>query len=142
VTFLDAYALVALVADEPAAHEVEALLRQGNTALTTVNLAEAVDVVGRVHRVAEQDLREIVEPLLSDVIATVRPTETEAWRAADIRARYYDRRTCALSLADCFLIAATGPNDSIATADPPIAAVARAQGRGVVSLPDTAGHRP
>lgn len=142
MTFLDAYALVALVADEPAAQEVEALLREGSTALTTVNLAEAVDVAGRVHRVAEQDLRVIVEPLLSDVIVIVQPTEAAAWRAADIRTRYYVRRTRPLSLADCFLIAATGADDSIATADPPIAAVARAEGRSVVSLPDTVGRRP
>lgn len=140
--FLDAYAIVAFVADEPAAADVESLLRRWDAALITVNLAEAVDVARRVHQVAEGEVRDAVEPLLMDAITIVTPTETDAWRAADVRVRYYEPRACALSLADCFLIAAAGPDDSIATADPPVAAVARAERCGVVPLPDTAGRRP
>jgi uncharacterized protein with PIN domain len=142
VTLLDAYAIVALVADEPAADDVEALLRRGGAAITTVNLAEAVDVARRVHGLPEADVRDAVEPLLSEVIATIEPAETAAWRAADLRNRYYERRTRPLSLADCFLIAAAGHADTIATADPPVAQVARAERLGVVALPDTAGRRP
>ena len=142
MTFLDAYAIIALVADEPAASDVETLLRNGGAALTTINLAEAVDVARRVHVLSEGDVREAVEPLFGEVIAIAEPTETQAWRAADIRMRHYHRRTCPLSLADSFLIASAGPDDRIATADPPVAQVARAEGLGVVPLPDTAGQRP
>jgi PIN domain nuclease of toxin-antitoxin system len=142
VTFLDAYPLVALIADESAAPEVEAILRGGRVAITTVNLAEVIDIVGRVHRVGEEELRAGLEPHLSEVIRTVAPTEEDAWRAAGLRTRYYDRTTCPLSLADCFVIAAPGPGDSIATADGPVAATARAEGIVVLPLPDTKGRRP
>ena len=110
--------------------------------MTTVNLAEVIDVLGRVHLVGEEELRATVEPHLSEVVSTVLPTQDDAWRAAAIRTRYYDRGGCPLSLADCFLIAATGPGDSIATADVPVAETARAEGIDVVPLPDTAGRRP
>lgn len=142
VTFLDAYPLVALIADEPAAPEVEAVLRAGRVAITTVNLAEVIDVVGRVHRIDEEELHATLEPHLSEVITTVALSEADAWRAAGIRTRYYDRGSRPLSLADCFVIAAAGPEDAIATADVPIAETARAEGIHVVPLPDTKGRRP
>jgi uncharacterized protein with PIN domain len=142
VTFLDAYRLVALVADEPAAPEVEAILREGSVAITAVNLAEVIDVVGRIHRIGVEELRATLEPHLSEVITAVPATEADAWRAAGIRTRYYDRRACPLSLADCFVIAAAKPGDWIATADVPIAETARAEGIEVVVLPDSEGRRP
>jgi hypothetical protein len=43
VTLFDAYALVALVGDEPAAQEVNDLLRAGNSAINAINQA-VVDV--------------------------------------------------------------------------------------------------
>jgi hypothetical protein len=77
------------------------------------------------------------------VAFTVESGTTEAWRAADLRARYYDRKARALSLADCLLLAhvCTG-GDEIATADPAIADVARAEGLALIPLPDSAGARP
>lgn len=142
MTLLDAYALVAFVADEPAAEDVERLLRNGGCGLTTVNLAEAVDVTRRVHGLSEQDVRNVAEPLFDDVIAVIRPSQAHAWRSSALRARYYDRRVSALSLADCLLLAAAGREDVIATADPVVARVARAEGVLVTPLPDTAGRRP
>lgn len=67
---------------------------------------------------------------------------SDAWRAADIRMRYYDRRTNPLSLADCLLLASVEPTDELATADPAIAAVARAEGTRLVPLPDSTGALP
>jgi predicted nucleic acid-binding protein len=142
VTFLDAYALIALIADEPAAEDVELLLRTERCALTTINLAEAIDVTRRVHRLSELELRNVAEPLLGDVIAVVPVSEMHAWRSADLRARYYERRAGALSVADCMLLAAVGLDDSVATPDPVVARVARAEGMTVAPLPDTAGKRP
>jgi uncharacterized protein with PIN domain len=142
VTLLDAYALVAFVAEEPAAEEVEELLRVGRCGLTTINLAEAVDVVRRVHGLREEDLRELAEPLLDDAIAVIRPSQEQAWRSAGLRVRYYDRRRSPLSMADCFLLAAAGSDDEVATADPLVAEVARAERIAVKALPDTAGQRP
>ncbi len=138
---LDAYALVALLADEPAAAEVAELIRGGDAAVPAVNLAEAIDVTLRVHGVSETELRGLVGPLLDELLAVVVQGEDAAWRAAALRAAYYDRRSCALSLADCFLVAAA-QGDRVATADPALAAVLRAEGVEVVALPDSSGARP
>ena len=45
-------------------------------------------------------------------------------------------------LADCFLIAAAGADDSVATADGPVAEAAREEGIAVHALPDSGGDRP
>jgi PIN domain nuclease of toxin-antitoxin system len=144
VTFLDAYALVALIADEPASEEVQALLREGNARVVVVNLSEAIDVATRVHHASNTLLRDALEPLLlSRVLQAAVSGEQDAWLAAGLRARHFDRRTQALSLADCFLLAhALAEDASIATADPSVADVARREGVGLVALPDSSGRRP
>lgn len=140
---LDAYALVALLADEPAADEVEELLRgEEEIGVTLFNLAEAVDVTQRVHGLATGAVRGALEPLIGHRIAPLVPTERDAWRAAELRVRHYDRRHRALSLADCFLLAAAEHGARIATADPPLADVARGEGVPVVAIPDSVGKRP
>jgi predicted nucleic acid-binding protein len=143
VILLDAYALVALLADEPAAGEVEKLLRAGDCAVNVVNLAEAVDVSLRIHRVPFEDMREVIDPLvLSRRLRLVAPDEESAWRAAALRRAYYARRTCEISLADCFLLSAAGAGDEIATADPAVAEAARAEDLRLLALPDSSGKRP
>ena len=141
MTLLDAYALVAFLADEPAAEEVEALIRAGDTAVLVVNLAEALDVTQRVHGVSEPELRRVLEPLLGELVAVAIQRDDAAWRAAALRVKYYDRRSCQLSLADCLLLAAAD-GDAVATADPALAAVLRAEMTAVVPLPDSSGTRP
>jgi predicted nucleic acid-binding protein len=142
VTVLDAYALIAFLLEEPAAKEVERLIRRGTAAIPVVNLTEALDVTQRVHGVPATDLRTVVEPLLGVAVRVIPHGESNAWRAADIRLRYYDRRTNPLSLADCLLLASVEPPDELATADPAIAAVARAEGTRLLPLPDSAGSFP
>ena len=144
MTLLDAYALVALVADEPAADEVEAILRAGGARVVVVNLAEAVDASQRVHGLAADAIRDALEPLLlASVLSSVVSDETHAWSAARIRADHYDRNTRALSMADCFLLAhALAEEEEVATTDPEISNVARALGVNVLGLPDSRGKRP
>ena len=142
MTFLDAYALVAFIAGEPAASQVAALLRDGDAAVTVVNLAEVLDVTQRVHRIPAEEMRGLVETLVGDPLTVVAQSATDAWRAADLRARHYDRSRCPLSLADCFLLAAANEGDRIVTADEPVVATARAEGIAVVALPDSTGRRP
>ena len=139
---LDAYALVAFLADEPAAEEVEELLRGGGTAITVVNLAEAIDVTERVHHATAGEVREAVDPLVGDALRVIEVTAETAWAAADIRIRHYHRTARPLSLADCFLLAAAGADDSVATADGPVAEAARAEGIVVHALPNSGGTRP
>jgi PIN domain nuclease of toxin-antitoxin system len=142
VIVLDAYALVALLADEPAREDVEALLRE-SCVVTTINLAESLDVLGRVYGVSEDELRALLGPLTADVLAVEAPSEEDAWSAASLRRRHYERASRPLSVADCFLLAtASRLAAPIATADPAVAAVAREESLGVNALPDSTGRRP
>jgi predicted nucleic acid-binding protein len=132
---LDAFALIALLADEPAADEVEALLRRGDVAITAVNLAEALDVLQRVGGIPLDRLEAITGGLVGERIRLVPIDEPIARAAADIRARRYHRTRAPISLADCILLAATTDTDELATADAPLIRVAAAEGVRVRSLP-------
>jgi predicted nucleic acid-binding protein len=144
MTLLDAYALVALIADEPAAEEVDAILRDGHARVVIVNMAEAVDISQRAHGLSGEDVRAALEPLLlGRILSPVVSDEPQAWLAAEIRAQHYDRRTQALSIADCFLIAhAVTDGGPIATTDPPLATVAREMDIEVTALAGSGGERP
>jgi predicted nucleic acid-binding protein len=66
-----------------------------------------------------------------------------AFAAGELRARYYHRRHNPLSLADCFAAAtALTHGAELATSDPPLATLIRAEGGKVLALPDSTGNRP
>jgi predicted nucleic acid-binding protein len=132
---LDAFALIALLADEPAADEVEALLRGGEAAITAVNLAEALDVLQRIQGIPRERLQELTTPLVGERMRLLPIDERIARDAADIRARRYHRTRAPVSLADCILLAATGESDALATADGPLIRVAEAENVQVRTLP-------
>jgi PIN domain nuclease of toxin-antitoxin system len=139
---LDAYALIALLAGEPARDDVVEILREP-CVMSTVNLAESWDILGRVHHIDEQRIGVLVEPLLTKTITVDSPSAADARRAASLRRHHYDRSTRSLSLADCFLLAtASRLEASVATADPAVAAVARDESLELIALPDSAGRRP
>jgi uncharacterized protein with PIN domain len=143
LTLLDAYALVALIADEPAAAEVETMLRAGDCGVVVTNLAEAVEICARVHALELRAIRQALEPILGDSLEVVVSTDVEAWQAAALRSAHYNKQTSPLSMADCLLLAhATLSDDSIATSDPPLAEAARREGLDVEPLPDSSGVRP
>jgi len=142
---LDASGLIAFLLDEPAAEEVGALVADGSeqAAINAVNLAEVID---RLVRVGGRDRASVLESLLwvraggldvlfaDDVIAEV---------AGQLRARHYDRRTAALSIADCVALAtARREGATLATTDTALARIARVEDVAVVALPDSRGHRP
>jgi predicted nucleic acid-binding protein len=135
LTLLDAYAIVAFLAGGPAAQQVRAILRGGDAAVATANLAEAIDVSQRVHGVPIARAREFLDPLLEGPLVAVVLGVDVAWRAAEIRSRHYHRSRRPLSLADSILIATAGSGDRIATADPDVLAVARDEGLNVFVLP-------
>jgi len=135
VTLLDAYALVAFLVGGPATQQVRALLREGDTAVATANLAEALDVSERVHGLPIARAMEVLEPLLEGPVAVLHLDITVARRAAEIRARRYHRTSRPISLADAVLVASAGRGDRIATADPDVLAVARAEGLEALTLP-------
>lgn len=139
---LDAYALIALLAGEPAADQVEALLSGGSTAVAAPNLSEAADRLGRVHGIAVQRTRAVVETLQQSSHLHVRAVEArDAWRAAELRVTHYHRTRRPLSLADCLLLAVTGAEDQLASSDPHVLATAGDEQIGWIDLPDSLGHR-
>jgi predicted nucleic acid-binding protein len=131
---LDAFAMIALLAEEPAADEVEAILHTGDAVITAINLAEALDVLQRVERVPRERLDALTGPLVRESLTLVPVDEPMARDAADIRARHYHRTRTPVSLADCVLVAAAKPDRALATADAPLIRVARAEGVEVRQL--------
>ncbi len=135
MTLLDAYAVVAFLAGGPAATEVRAILRRGNTAIATVNLAEALDVSERVFGVPTRVSMAALEPLLDSAVDTIPLDVATARRAAEIRASHYHRSSCPISLADAVLVASARPGDRVATSDPDVLRVAAAERIDTVALP-------
>jgi predicted nucleic acid-binding protein len=127
MTLLDAYALVAFLVGGPAAAQVRAILREGEAAVATANLAEALDVSERIHGLAITRALELLEPLFDGLMAVRSLDLLVTCRAAELRARHYHRSTRPISLADAVLLASARSGDRIATADPDVLAVARAE---------------
>jgi len=113
---------------------VRDLLRSGDAAVATANLAEALEGSERLYRLPVTRAFEHLEPLLEGVITPVPLNVDAARRAAELRARHYHRTRCRISLADAILLASTRPGDSVATADPDVLAVAEREGIGTVAL--------
>lgn len=135
MTLLDAYALIAFLIGGPAGPHVRAILREGDAAVATANLVEALDVSERVHDLPIPLAAETLEPLFAEALAAVPLDSAIALRAAGIRAAYYHRADRPISLADAVLIASVGPGDRLATADPDVLAVAAAEKLETVRLP-------
>jgi predicted nucleic acid-binding protein len=134
VTLLDAYALIAFLVGGPATPQVRALLREGDAAVATANLVEVLDVSQRVHGLPISRAFEVLEPLLEESLTAVSLDSSVARRAAEIRAAHYHRSSCPISLADAVLIGSAKPGDRIATADPDVLAVAKAENVESVAL--------
>ena len=134
MTLLDANALVAFLIGGPAAPQVRGLLREGRTSVATANLAEALDVSARRYGLPIGRAMEVLEPLLDGTLGTVPLDLARARQAADIRARHYHRTSRPISLADAILVASASPADRIATADPDVLAVAKAEAIETLAL--------
>jgi predicted nucleic acid-binding protein len=133
-TVLDAYALIALRLDEPAAEAVERILRGGDAAVTSVNYGEALDRLVRGRRIPEPRVRAAFEPLLDSSLRRVDVGFPLVEAAVRLWAKHYHRERRPLSLADCICIAAAGPDGAVATADEAMLAVAEAEGVGTAPL--------
>ncbi len=142
MTVLDAYAVIAYLRGEPSAGEVAELLREP-THLTAVNAAEVCDQMVRVFG-SDSDAVEGDLALLCHAGMNLLPVSPElAIDAGRIRARRYHRERSAISLADCVAAAAAlACGQPLATSDPALATVLRAEGGKVHPLPDSKGRRP
>ena len=141
---LDASALIAALADEPARPEVEAILRsEQSPVISAVNLAETIDWLIRLGGQPSDRVREVTNWLIADGLQ-VEPVWIPLVRhAATLRARHYHRRDRPLSLGDCVCLAtAMSLSAALATTDPHLAALGRELGVEVLALPDSSGARP
>lgn len=138
---LDAYAVVAALVGERARADVEPLMAGG--LLSALNAAEVMDVCVRVHANDERTVRERLGWLESGGLDIVSLDAELALAAGALRARHYRRGHVEISLGDGVALAlAKRRKARLATADPDLAVVARAEGVEVLGLPDSRGRRP
>lgn len=142
MTILDAYAVLAYLRGEQAADQVADLLTSP-TVLSAANAAEVVDQLVRVHGHDADDVHADLALLAQTGMETVPVTADIGMHAGRLRARHYDRQTMAVSLADCIAAAiALTRAAPLATADPALTTLVRAEGGSVEELPDLQGHVP
>lgn len=137
---LDACAVIALFRKEPAFREVRALIDEDGAWTTTVNAAEIVDKMVRVHEASSDD----IEAELAMLGIEIEPVDVDlALAAGRIRSWYYHPRDCPVSLADCVAAAAAlGTGSRLATSDVSLAAVGDDLGATVTPLLNSEGVRP
>jgi predicted nucleic acid-binding protein len=139
---LDAGPVVSVLIKDAAGPIIASELDGREREVSVVNVGEVLDVLTRVHRVADRDAADAVRRYLDEGARPVPATLELAERAAWVRARHYHRRDRDVSLADCFAIATALPDGEIATSDAAVVRVARAEGLDVLALPDSRGRRP
>jgi predicted nucleic acid-binding protein len=105
-------------------------------------VTETVDKLARRWGSSEEEIARRLGPLFDESVAVLSIDSQIAWRAGEIRAAHYHRKSTALSLADCVLLAVAGPDDEIATSDRTVATTAHRLGIGLIPLLDSNGMRP
>jgi len=142
LTVLDAYAVLAYLRAEPCADAVASLLR-APTVLTAANAAEVLDQLVRVYQRDQDDVHADIALLATTGMEIMSVTADHGLVAGRLRAQHYHRQRCAVSLADCLAAAAALALDTpLATSDPALAEVVRAEGGQVHSLADSKGVKP
>ena len=137
---LDAYAVLALLKDEPAAGDVRLLLDHDEGAvLTALGVAEVID---NLIRISGADEDEAVLDVAQLGLGSPPPVDAAvALSAGRLRARHYDRKIRAVSLADCVAAeTARSAGSPLATADPHLLDMCRAEDVALIALPDSAGQ--
>jgi len=142
LTVLDAYAVLAYLRGEPCAGDVAELLR-GRTVLTAANAGEVLDQLVRVYRRDPDDVHGDLALLANAGMDIVGVSADQGLAAGRLRARHYHRERRAVSLADCIAAAAALElQRALATSDPALAALVRAEGGQVHALADSHGVVP
>lgn len=145
LTILDAYAVVATIAGEAAAEEVDDLRtgQPSGVSVSPANVAEVVDRLVRVHGLRLEDIWDRLDSMRQGGLEVVPVDEAIGRRAGELRAIHYHPERSAVSLADCLALASAEiVSEPLATPDPALAAMARVEGVEVVALPNSQGRRP
>lgn len=142
MSVLDAQAVIAALVGEPAAGEVEELLRGSGGAprISAANVAEIVDVLVRFRSQGIERVEERLDWLIAGGLEVTAVDDGIARRAGAVRGRHYHARQRPISLADCLALAtALALGDVLATSDPHLLDTATAEGCRVRPLPDSRG---
>ena len=136
---LDSYAVLAFLRGEGSASRVQSLIADDEeSALTVLGISEVIDNLVRRAGVDEDEaVLDLAQLGLSD------PPELGSQIAMNtglLRARYYDRRLRAISLADCVAAeTARSYGAPLATADGPLLDTCASEKIAVIVLPDKDG---
>ena len=140
---LDASAIVALVADEPGGADVAERLGAEGGSCSAVNLAEVLDWIIRIAGAEPTEARAAVDAVIAAGLDVVPGDRAIAMTAAELRARWYSRRSAAVSLADCFAVAtALHLSATLVTSDGALGRVAVRAGAEVHPIRNSLGRRP
>ena len=135
---------MAALTGEPAAGEVEVLLRDSSEAacISAVNLSEVLDVLIRLQGWSAEDVEEKVRWLTLGGMQIVAADEAVGLLAGRLHARHYHRTRRPLSLADCIALAtALSLGQGLATSDPALLGAAADEGCPHMALLDARGRR-
>jgi uncharacterized protein with PIN domain len=135
---------VAALTGEPAAVEVEALLRDRDDAacISAVNVSEVLDVLVRHQGWPADEVEEKVRWLTVGGLQVVAVDEALGLLAGRLHARRYHRTRRPLSLADCMALATSlSLGQRLATSDPALLAAAADEGCPFTALLDAGGRR-
>lgn len=139
MTILDAFAVIALLKGEPAATAVQRHIQRGGCALTTLGVAEVIDHLVRVVGTTEEDA--VLDVAQLRLAPSVELDDASATQAALLRARHYNKKNRAVSLADCVVAHAARTNASaVVTSDPHLLDLCQDEGIVVIPLPDSSGR--
>lgn len=138
MTVLDAYAVIAFLRAEPAAAQVKAILKQGDTDLTAIGVAEVLDHLIRIVGADEDDATlDLAQLGLLDAVPVTPDLGAAAGR---LRSRRYHRKRCTVSMADCIAAeTARSRNEQLATSDPHLLDVCHAENIAHLVLPQSDG---
>lgn len=132
-------AVLAFLKGEPAQDPVRELLERGTAQLTAVGAGEVLDKLIRALDVEEDQAMLDLEQLGLGHGIDVTPTIGIA--AGRLRARYYHRVRCPISMADCVAAeTARAVDAALATSDPALLTTCHAEGIDVLVLPDSSGE--
>ena len=102
-----------------------------------------MDVISRVYGRSHAETTDALVLLQSGGLQIADVDADIGTSAGKLHARYYDRKTSPLSMADCVALAtAAALGEPLATSDPPLAAAAHAEGVTLIGLPDATGRHP
>lgn len=138
MTVLDAYAVIAYLRAEPASGEVRPLLDGGDAFLTAVGVAEVLDHLVRLAGIDEEGAAlDLAQLGLIDGVVVDSEVGLGAGR---LRARYYHRSRCPVSMADCIAAeAARRTRQALATSDPHLLDLCHQEGVAMIVLTGSDG---